>query len=100
MDMNEIVKRSVVRYICVGYIFMLSGSYREGFWFKFLDLDLMCWWINNKVIFDLFDLNIFNVLDLEIIFMEYMEIFLGFVRLKLLILLKCILILCVIVLYR
>lgn len=41
--MDEIVRRSVVIYIFGGYIFMLSGSFREGFWFKFLDFDLMCW---------------------------------------------------------
>lgn len=99
-DMNEIVKRSAVRYTCVGYIFMLSGSYREGFRFKSSDLDLMCWRTNNKVIFDLSDLNTFNALDLEIILMEHTETPPGFVRLKLLTPSKCIPTLCAIVLYR
>lgn len=32
---------------------MKSGSYKEGFRFKFLDLDVMIWYIKYKVICDI-----------------------------------------------
>lgn len=100
MDMDEIVRRSAVRYTFGGLIFMLSGSYREGFRFKSSDFDFMCWITNHKVISDLSDLNTFNASDLEIILMEHTETPPGFVRLKLLTPTRCISTLLAIVLYR
>lgn len=60
---------------------MKSGSYREGFRFKLLDVDIMIWFINIYMIFKLLEVVFCNFLRLNIIFMEYFEILLGFVRL-------------------
>lgn len=77
--MDEVIKRFLQ--ICSGIIYMKSGSYREGFRFKLLDVDIMIWYIKIYMIFKLLQVVFCNFLRKDIIFMEYFEILLGFVRL-------------------
>lgn len=67
-------------------IFLFIGSLKEGFRFKLLDVDVMYWLINWKVIGDLFQFMDFQIFFVDVIFMEYCEILLGYVLLKFLIL--------------
>lgn len=87
MDILEIIL-SLIKKGNSYFIYMISGSYRDGFRFELLDLDMMFWYINNKVICEMFQFMGFYVFDENIIFMEYLENFLGFVKLKLFIFIR------------
>lgn len=53
MDILEIIL-SLMKKGNSYFIYILSGSYRDGFRFELLDLDMMFWYINNKVICEMF----------------------------------------------
>lgn len=75
--MDEVIWGFLEKYW--GIMIKICGSYREGFRFSLLDKDIMYWLIVYKVIYDMLNLDVF---DLCIIFIEFFDVFLGFVRLK------------------
>lgn len=79
---------------------IVIGSFKEGFRFKLFDLDFMSWLIVCKVINDLFQVGMFQILNVDVIFMEYIKILLGFVLLKFLIVIKFVRLLYLKVKYR
>lgn len=79
---------------------IVIGSFKEGFRFKLFDLDFMSWLIVCKVINDLFQVSMFQILNVDVIFMEYIKILLGFVLLKFLIVIKFVRLLYLKVKYR
>lgn len=94
MDMDEIIWNLIG--VNKGIICMYSGSYREGLRLKFLDQDIMFCYKRFNIICD-----VLNFVDfyLCIMFMEYFVIYLGFVKLKFLILVICLIIKCFVVMY-
>lgn len=86
MDMDDMINRFVERCCKVGC--RLIGSWREGFRFELLDYNYVFYVRDNIIIVDLFNLDNINIFNLNIVFMEYIEIFLGYVKLNFLILIR------------
>lgn len=86
MDMDDMINSFIERYNRFG--FRLIGSCREGFRFELLDYNYVFYVRDNIIIVDLFNLDNINIFNLNIVFMEYFEIFLGYVKLNFLILIR------------
>lgn len=65
MGMKEMIQRLIEKYFKSGSVDI--GSYREGFRFILLDIDLMIWIIIVKLIIELLNFDGFN---LDILFVE------------------------------
>lgn len=79
-DMEEAIERIYD----TGLIIMNSGSYREGFRFESSDRDALFWFIDHKVITEVFQARIYDSSKHSIILVEDTETTPGFVRLQLL----------------
>lgn len=81
-DMEEVIERTYE--IRKGIIIMNSGSYREGFRFESSDRDGLFWFIDHKVITEVFRSRIYDSFKHSIILVEDTETTPGFVKLQLL----------------
>ncbi|XP_061179628.1 uncharacterized protein LOC133188272 [Saccostrea echinata] len=82
LDMEGMIKKPIHMYR--GFVWMFSGSYREGFRFGSSDRDTMCWTYNHKLITDISQCWVYNPSKHDIILMEDSGTPPGFVRLCLL----------------
>ncbi|XP_065930144.1 protein mab-21-like [Magallana gigas] len=67
-----------------GFRIITSGSRREGFRFKSSDIDMMLWFTNHKVITELSQSSVYDLLTHSIILIEDTDTPPGFVRLQIL----------------
>ncbi|XP_062593426.1 uncharacterized protein LOC134254912 [Saccostrea cucullata] len=81
-DMEEMIKKPVQ--LCTGTIYLISGSYREGFRFDYSDRDVMFWIHSHKMISKLSQSSIYDPSKHTIILMEESDTPPGFVKLHLL----------------